>query len=165
MGAPKGGGYIKKEATTKNVSKLLEKLAKQSLPLQKESAEIFRGFGSPTGSAAQSITNAANKNFQQQTIPSILNAFGSDARGSSALNQTLAAGASDLNTNIAAQLGQQQLSAAQGLGNLGSGQAQLSAGTPQFAYAQRAQPFWQSLLGAGVQAGGQAAGGYFGRGV
>lgn len=155
---------MKTPATTSRQNKVLDKLLKQSIPLQKEAADIYRGFGSPTGSAARSITEAANTNFQQQTIPSILNAFGSDSRGSSALNQTLAAGASNLNQNIAAQLAQMQLQGAQGLGNLGTGNAQIGTQTPQFAYLQRQQPFWQSLLLGGVQAGGEAARGALGGG-
>jgi len=162
MGSPKNGGYIKTLSVTKNQTKTLDKFLKQSIPLQKEAAEIFRGFGSPNGSAYKSITDAANTNFQQQTIPSILNAFGSDSRGSSALNQTLAQGATSLNKDLAAQLSGMKLQGAQGLAGLGTGQATLGTQTPQFAYQQRQQPFWQSLLLGGVQAGGEAARGAFG---
>lgn len=164
MGASKSGGYMKMPTVTGKQSKVLNSLLKEALPLQRESADIYRGFASPQGTAYKSIVDAANTNFQQRTIPSILNAFGSDSRGSSALNQTLAAGASDLNQSLAAQLAQMQLNSAQGLGNLGTGNAQVGTQTPQFAYQQRQQPFWQSALLGGLGAGGQALGGYFGMG-
>ena len=125
---------------------------------QQASAEGFKQF-LPGGGGGQAITAQANKNFQQQTVPSILNAFGSNSKGSSALNQALAAGASNLNTDLASQLSQLQLSAAQGIGNLGSQQASQGLGTPAFGYSPVQQPFWKDLLLSGVNAGGTIGGG------
>ncbi len=59
-------------------------------------------------------------------------------------------------------LAQMQLQASQGLGNLGSQQATLGTQTPQFAYQQRQQPFWQQALLSGIQGGSQAAGSFLG---
>lgn len=130
---------------------------------QQGAAEGFKQF-LPGGGGGQAITAQANKNFQQQTLPSILNAFGAGSKGSSALNQALAAGASNLNTDLASQLSQLQLNAASGLGGLGSNQASQGLGTPAFAYSPVQQPFWKQLALAGTQAGGEVARGLLSRG-
>lgn len=157
MGQSKNGGYQKLPAITSKQSKALNEFLKQSKGLLQESAEGYRQF-SPGGQGGQAITNLANQNFQQQTLPSIMNAFGSGSKTSSALNQALASGAAGLNTNLAAQQSQNALQSAAGLGGLGTGQAQLGSQN-QFAYAQRQQPFWQSLLLGGVNSAGTAFGG------
>jgi hypothetical protein len=162
MGQSKGGGYTQKSTVTPEVSDLLKQLIGLSTPNQQSAAEGFKQF-LPGGGGGQAISNAAQNQFKQETLPSIMNAFGSGAKSSSALNQALAAGASNLNTNIASQLAQMQLGASQGLGGLGTQQAGLGATTPQFAYLQRQPPFWQQALLGGLGVGGQALGGYLGR--
>lgn len=162
MGQSKGGGYMQKQTVTPEVATFLQQLLGQSLPNQQAAAEGYKQF-LPGGGGGQPIINQANKNFQQQTIPSILNAFGSNAKGSSALNQALGASAANLNTDLASQLAQMQLYASQGLGSLGQGQGQIGAQTPQFAFAQRQQPFWQSALLGGLGLGGQLGGSFLGR--
>lgn len=161
MGQSKGGGYTQKPTLTPDVVSLLQMLTQQAAPQTQAAAEGFKQF-LPGGGGGQAITAQANKNFQQQTIPSILNAFGSGSKSSSALNQALAAGASNLNTDLASQLAQMQLQASQGIGSLGLGQAGLSAQTPQFAYLQKQQPFWQSALLGSINAAGQFGGAKFG---
>ncbi len=156
MGQSKDGGYTQKPTVTPGQKSFLDQLLEMAGPNLGKAAGGFAEF-LPGGGGGKAITEQANKNFQQQTIPSILNAFGTGSKGSSSLNQALAAGASNLNTDLASQLSQMQLAAAQGLGNIGLGQGGLGAGTPQFAYLQKQMPFWQSLLLGGVQAGGQAA--------
>lgn len=155
MGQSKGGGYAQKTTVTPEQKSLLDQFLSQAGQNAQGAAEGFRQF-LPGGGGGKPIIDQANKNFQQQTIPSIMNAFGSGAKSSSALNQALAAGASNLNTDIAAQIAQMQLGAAQGLGGLAQGQGQLGS-KDQFAYLQRQMPFWQQLALAGTQAGGQAA--------
>jgi len=155
MGQSKDGGYTQKPTVTPNQQTLLDLFLSQAGGNAAAAAEGFKQF-LPGGGGGQAITNQANKNFQQQTIPSILNAFGSGTKGSSALNQALASGAANLNTDLASQLSQLQLNAAQGLGNLGLGQGQVGS-KDQFAYLQKQTPFWQQLLLSGLQAGGQAA--------
>jgi len=152
--------------------------------LSEEAAQGYRQF-LPGGGGGEAIANAAQNRFKQQTIPDILNAYGSDAKTSSALNQALAAGASNLNTDIASQLAQMQLVASQGIGNVGAqrgqlglgrsgqqlealkaygglgiGQAQIGLGASPFGYAERSNPFWQNLLMGGIGAGGNALGGF-----
>lgn len=161
MGQSKGGGYTQKPAVTPEVSDLLKQLISQASPNLQSASQGFQQF-LPGGGGGQAISNAAQNRFQQETIPSIMNAFGTGAKSSSSLNQALAAGASNLNTNIAAQLAQMQLQAAQGQSGIGSQQAGIGAGTPQFAYLQRQMPFWQSALLAGISGGSQAAGSYLG---
>jgi hypothetical protein len=141
---------------------LLRQLLGQSAPNLQNAAQGFNEF-LPGGGGGQAITNAANRNFQQQTIPSILNAFGQGAKSSSALNQALAAGAANLNTDLASQLSQLQLGAAQGLGSLGTNQANIGANTPQFALMPKQMPFWQQALLGALGTGGQLGGAYLGR--
>lgn len=162
MGQSKGGGYVKKDAVTPEQKAYLDKILQQSASNQQQSAAGFAEF-LPGGGGGKAISDAAHARFQQQTVPSILGAFGGGSKGSSALNQALAAGASNLNTDIASQLAQMQLQAASGLGGLGTQQGQLGS-KDQFAYMQRQQPFWQSATLGLLGAGGQAAGGWLGRG-
>jgi hypothetical protein len=159
MGQSKGGGYEQKSVITPEIQSFLQQILGPAMGNQQAAAEGYKQF-LPGGSGGQAITDQANKNFQQQTIPSILNAFGSGAKGSSSLNQALAAGASNLNTDLASMLSQAQLSASQGIGNLGTSQSQIGTQTPQFAHLQRQPPLWQQLLLAGTSAGGEALGGW-----
>jgi hypothetical protein len=157
MGQSRSGGYTQKPTVTASQRTLLDQLLSQAFPNLQQSAEGFSQF-LPGGTGGDAITNAAQQRFQQQTIPSILNSFGTGAKSSSALNQALAAGASNLNTDIASMLSQMQLQAASGLGNLGLSQSQLGATTPQFAYLQKQAPFWQQALLGGIGLGGQLGG-------
>ena len=157
MGQSKGGGYKKMSTVTGEQKSLLDQFLSQAGQNAQGAAEGFKQF-LPGGGGGQPIIDQANKNFQQTTLPSIMNAFGSGAKSSSALNQALAAGAANLNTDIASQIAQMQLGAAQGLGGLAQGQGQLGS-KDQFAYLQRAQPFWQQALLGGLGLGGQLAGG------
>lgn len=156
MGQSKGG-YSKKATLSKGQQAFINQLLNQSAPYMQQAAQGYSQF-LPGGGGGQPIIEAAQKRYQQETIPSILNAFGSDAKGSSALNQALAASAANLNTDLGAQLAQMQLHASQGLGNLGTYGAGLGVQTPQFAYLQRPMPFWQSALLSGLQGGSQVAG-------
>jgi hypothetical protein len=161
MGTPKGQGYTKKTTVTPEQETLLNQYLQQAGVNTQQAAEGYRQF-LPGGGGGQPIIDAAQRRFQQQTVPSILNAYGTDNKGSSALNQALAAGAANLNSDIAAQLAQMQLQASQGLGNLGTTQGQL-ASKDQFAYLQRATPFWQSATLAAIDAAGKATAGYLGK--
>lgn len=154
MGQSKGGGYTKKAALLPQQKSALFNLLQQSSPYTQQAAQGFQQF-LPGGGGGDAIAKAAMQRYQQQTIPSILNAFGSDNKGSSSLNQALAASAANLNTDLAAMLSQAQLSAAQGLGGLGTNLGQLGLGTPGFAYLQRQPPMWQQLLNPLISAGGQ----------
>jgi hypothetical protein len=163
MGQSKGGGYKRFQTLAPEQLTLLQQLIGQSTPNTQSAAQGYQQF-LPGGGGGQAIANAAQQRFQQQTIPSILNAFGTGAKTSSALNQALAAGGANLNSDIAAQLAQMQLQASHGLGNLGLSQAGLGAQTPQFGYFQRQQPLWQTLLSGAAQTAGQIGGAYLGRG-
>ena len=151
MGQSKGGGYIKKEAVTPEQKTLLDQLLAQAGGNTQQAAQGYAQF-LPGGGGGEPIIKQAQQRFQQQTIPSILNAYGSDSKGGSALNQALAAGAANLNTDLGAQLAQMQLQAAQGIGGLGLGQAGLGAQTPQFAYAPKQLPNWVTGSIGGVNA-------------
>lgn len=163
MGQSKTGGYQKLDATTPEVATLLQQLLGQSQGNQQAAAEGFKQF-LPGGGGGAAITQQANKNFQQQTLPSILAAYGGDNKGSSALNQALAAGASNLNTDLASHLAKMQQSAAQGLGGIGGQQSQIATQTPQFAYQPKQLPFWQQAILAGGNAAGKAGAAYLGAG-
>lgn len=162
MGQSKGGGYTKKAAVSPEQLTYLQNALQQATSNQASASQGYQQF-LPGGQGGKPIIEAANKNFQQQTLPSILNAFGTDNKGSSSLNQALAAGAANLNTDLASQLAQLQLNAAQGIGNIGQGQAQLGSQTTPFAYMQRQQPFWQSAILGGLGAGGNVLGGWLGK--
>lgn len=162
MGQSRGnGGYQQLPTVTPNQRTLLDQLISQSFPNLQQASTGFSQF-LPGGGGGEAISNAAQQRFQQQTIPSILNSFGSGAKSSSALNQALAAGASNLNSDIASMLAQMQLQAASGLGNLGLSQSQLGTSTPQFAYLQKQTPFWQQALLGGIGLGGQLGGSLLG---
>lgn len=159
MGQSKGGGYTQKPTLLPEQMSLLQQIIGQAPEFTKQAAQGYQQF-LPGGGGGEAIKKQAMQDYQQQTIPSILNAFGSGSKGSSSLNQALASSASNLNTNLASQLAQMQLGASQGLGSLGLGQQQQGLGTPGFAYMQRQPPLWQQLLQSGISSGGQAAGGW-----
>lgn len=162
MGQSKGGGYKRIQTLSPQQTTLLQQLLSQASPQLQGASQGFNQF-LPGGGGGEAIVNAANQRFQQQTIPSILNAFGTGSKTSSALNQALAAGAANLNTDLAAHLSQMQLAASQGLGNLGLGQANLGVQTPTFGYMQRQQPFWQSALLGGLGFAAPLGAAYLGR--
>lgn len=164
MGQSKGSQYTKESVVTPELGTYLQQLLGPAMQNQQRSAEGYNQF-LPGGGGGQAITDQANKNFQQQTIPSILNAFGTGSKGSSSLNQALATGGANLNTELASMLSQLQLGASEGIGRLGQGQGQIGAQTPQFALAPKQQPFWQSALLAALQAGGQVGGAALGAGL
>jgi hypothetical protein len=181
MGQSKGGGYEKLPTMSSEQQTLLQQLLGQAgqgiqgggalanNPLYQQSVEATRQF-LPGGQGFAPIQAEAQRNFQQQTLPSIMNAYGSDAKSSSALNQALAGAGQNLNTALASQLAQMQLGAA-GQGaqlagmpqQMGFNQAQLGLGTQPFAYQPQQQPFWKQLLLGGIGAGGQIGGGWLGR--
>lgn len=145
MGQSKGGGYTQKQTVTPEVASYLRQLLGPAMENQQAAAQGYKQF-LPGGGGGAPIAAEANKNFEQQTLPSIFNAFGTGSKGSSSLNQALAAGASNLNTDLASMLSKAQLSAAQGIGNLGTSQGNTAAGTDQFAFLQRQPSALQSLL-------------------
>ena len=163
MGQSKGGGYTKKDTLLPGQGNLLQQILSQAGPNNQAAAEGYKQF-LPGGGGGDAIKAQAQNDFRQQTSPSILNAFGSGSKGSTSLNQALASSGADLNTNLASILSQLQLTAAQGIGNLGTGQAQQGLGTPGFAYLQTQPPLWQQLLQGGLGAAGSAAGGWAGAG-
>ena len=176
------GGYTKKTAVSKQQEKFGNKALNmasgqfarggiQKSPLYQQAIQGVSSF-LPGGNGFNPIQQAANQNFQQQTIPSIMNAMGSDARSSSALNQALAAGGANLNTNLAAQQAQMMLQAS-GMGGQmanmpfeqGVQLANMGLNQQQFAFAPRSTPIWQDLtIGAvkgatSAMAGGMGGGG------
>jgi hypothetical protein len=162
MGQSKSGGYTKKETVTQGQQTLLDQLLQQALPNLQGAAQGYQQF-LPGGGGGEAIQKEALNQFQQQFLPAIMNAYGSNAKSSSALNQALAAGASNLNTNLASQLAQLQLNAAQGAGSLGQGQSGLVSQTPQFAYLQKQMPFWQQATLGTLNALGGAGAAYAGK--
>lgn len=157
MGQSKGGSsdYNKLDTLTPAQKSLIESLMASAQQNQGAAAEAYKQF-LPGGTGNDAITKQANQNFQQTTLPQILNSFGSGAKGSSSLNQALAGGAAQLNTNIAANMAQNSLTAAQGLGSIGTSQS-AGALTPQFEYQQKEKPLWQQALLAAIGTGGQVA--------
>jgi hypothetical protein len=162
MGQSKGNGYTQMETLTPDIKSFIQQLSQLAIPNQQAAAEGYKQF-LPGGTGGEAIANQAQQRFQQQTIPSILNSFGQGSKSSSALNQALAAGGANLNTDIASMLAQMQLQASQGIGNLGTTQGNTAAATPQFAYLQKQPPFWQQAALALTNAAGETAKGYASR--
>ena len=162
MGQTSGTGYEKIEALAPEQKTMLNQMMGQANPNMQQAAAGYQQF-LPGGGGGQAMTDQANKNFQQQTIPSVMKAMGAGAKSSSALNQALGASGANLNTDLASMLSQMQLQASQGLGNIGSNQAQIGAGTNQFALAPKQQPFWQQALLGLIGGAGQIGGAYLGR--
>ena len=158
MGQSKGGGYDQVPTLPPQILQLLNQMAQQGQTNTQQAAQGYQDF-LPGGKGGQPIIDAAMKRYQQQTVPGLLNALGSESKSSSALNQALGASAADLNTNLGAQLAEMQLKASQGLGNIGANQQNLATQTPQFAL-ERNQPWWQKAIKGGVT--GAAAGAPFG---
>lgn len=159
MGQSRGGNYEQQSVITPEIQSFLQQILGPAMQNQQAASEGYKGF-LPGGKGGQAITDQANQNFQQQTIPSILNAFGSGAKGSSSLNQALAAGASNLNTDLASILAQAQLTASQGIGNLGTSQSQTATQTPQFALAPKRPPLLEQILTSATQVGSDVLGGW-----
>jgi hypothetical protein len=173
MGQSKSGGYQKLDTQNEGQKGLLQQLlglSGQNLqgggdiasnPAYQQAIQAFQSF-LPGGQGFQPIQQEANRNFQKNTIPSILNAFGGNSKGGSALNQALAQGGANLNSSLGAQNAQMQLGAAgQAVGaaqvpfQQGLQGAGLGLGTSPFAYQQKQTPFWQQLLLGGAQAAGK----------
>ena len=154
-------GYKEVSSLTPQGSSYINDLLSQIQSFLPQAAAGYSQF-LPGGGGGQPIIDQAMKNYQQRTIPSILNAFGSNSgRGSSGLNQALAGSASDLNTDLGSQLAQLQLSASQGLGQLGLGGGQLGLAGSQRTFMPKSPTFLQNLLLGLLQGGSGIAGGLF----
>ena len=153
MGQSRGGGYQKMETMTPGQQQFQQGGLAQAMPWLQQAAQGYGQF-LPGGGGGQAMQQAAQQRFQQQTIPSIMSGFGSGAKTSSALNQALAAGGANMQTDLASQLAQMQMQAAGGMAGLGSMAGQVGM-EPAFAYQQKATPWWQDVLGQLIGAGGQ----------
>lgn len=153
MGQSKGGGYMQMPTLNQGQQNQLNQITSGTNPLINQAAQGYQQF-LPGGEGGQPIISDAMRRYQQQTIPQILNAFGSGGKGSSALNQALGASGADLQSSLMSQLAQMQLGAAQGLGNLQQGQQQIGLGTSPFAYLQKQPPMWQQILQSTLGAAG-----------
>jgi hypothetical protein len=155
-------GFSKVPTLSGGQESFLNQLLSYLGPQFQQAQQGFQSF-LPGGEGNNPIIAGANKNFQQQTLPQILNAFGSDVGfGDSSLNQALAGGAADLNTNIADIIARNQLTAAQGLGSMATQGAGLGLGTPSFAYLEKQPAFWKQLLLGLVGGAGKIGGAFFG---
>lgn len=155
-------GYSKESTLQPQQQTLLNNVLSQAGPYMQNAAQGYMQF-LPGGGGGEALKQQAQQNFQQNTIPSILNAFGSGTKGSSSMNQALATGGANMNTDLSAMLSQLQMQAAQGLGNLGMGATQQGLGTNTMAYMPKAPPVWQQILGPLISAGGKMGAAYLGR--
>jgi len=71
-----------------------------------------------TRGAFDPMKQEARQEFQQSTLPEILNAFGADAKSSSALNQALATAGKDLELGLASRFAPMEMGLAQQLLNM-----------------------------------------------
>jgi hypothetical protein len=147
-------GYQQVDTLTPEQMSSLRQMLQQGGQNTQAAAEGYKQF-LPGGTGNNAITAAANQNFQQVTQPGIINALGSNAKSSSALNQALAGGAANLNTNLGAVMAQNQLQASQGLGALGSTQQGQGLNREAFALKKASPPLWESILGSVAGIGGK----------
>ena len=150
-------GYTQESTMNPQQETLLSSILQQAMPFLQQAQSGYSQF-LPGGGGGDAIKQQANQNFQQQSIPSILNAFGSGNKGSTSMNQALAAGGANMNTDLASMLSQLQLQAAQGMGNLGMGITQQGLGANTKAFMPKAPPVWQQILGPLISAGGTLGG-------
>jgi len=151
------------------LSQILGNLGQGGLGGQGYEAAIQNLLGILSGSpeAFQAFEAPAKRQFQEETIPNILERFsGAGARSSSGVQQALGGAGRQLEENLSAQRAGLQQNAVQQLLSNFMGQGQLGLGTQTFENILRpAQPgFLQSLMGGLGQGLGGAAqtGGQFG---
>ena len=137
-------GYDRISTLTPGQQGFQNNALQQAFPWLNQAAQGFQQF-LPGGGGGQAFVNQANQRFQQETIPTVMNAFGTGSKTNSALNQALGSSAANLNTDLASTLANAQLQAASGLGNLGSTAGNFGM-QPSFALQQRNPPLWQSML-------------------
>jgi hypothetical protein len=175
MGLGKGGGYLEKSTMSPEQTSTLQQMLNQAMqgmqgqgslaqnPLFQQSQQAVGQF-LPGGQGFAPIQAEAMRNFQQQTLPSIMNAYGSGAKSSSSLNQALAGAGQNLNTALASQLAQMQLGAA-GQGaqmsmmpqQLAMNQANIGLGQQTKAFMPQQMPFWQQMILAGMGVSGDVS--------
>lgn len=151
-------GYSEKSTMQPGQQSLLNDIIKMAAPYMQQAAGGYQQF-LPGGGGGEAFKQQANQNFQQQTIPSILNAFGQGNKGSTSMNQALASGAANMNTDLAAKLSEMQLQAAQGLGNLGMGATNQGLQTNTKAFMPNQLPIWAQVLQPAISAAGTVGGG------
>jgi len=168
------GGYERKRSVSRGQEKISNQAASiagqqfdlggiQNNPLYQQALQVLQGF-QPGGEGFTPISQEAQRNFQQQTIPNILNAFGTGSKSSSSLNQALAGAGQNLNSSLAAQQSQYSLeSIGKLLGALGIPfeqgiqAANVANQKDQFAFTPKATPFLQEVTLAGINAAGNYA--------
>lgn len=156
MGQTKNGGYDQVSTISPEQLTALKQMLQQGGQNAESAAAGYKEF-LPGGSGNNAITAAANQNFQQVTQPGIINALGSNSKSSSALNQALAGGAANLNTNLGAVMAQNQLQAAQGLGSLSQSQQGTALNREAVALQEAQKPLWQRILLGGAKGAGAGA--------
>jgi len=161
MGQSKDGGYIKQPTSTTEQGSFIQNLLSQGVggggTIGNQSLEGLAAF-LPGGTGFQPIAGEARRGFQEQTLPGIMEALGSQAKGSSAVNQAATGAGAGLESQLAA-LRSQMMQQSAGMGLQG---AMGAAGESQFAYQPRQLPFWQQMLLAGTAAAGETARGVAG---
>jgi hypothetical protein len=186
----KSGGYKKKSALTgteKKTSKLAAKESKAAAPYRQQGNEILSKIASgqdylsdmlqkqnaPGGQPDQNyqrfyepIRQESQRQFQQNVLPDVMHQFGrsDSSKGGSALNQALASAATNLQSNLNAQLaqyGQQQqqlqYNAAQNLTQAGMPQAQLSLAREKNLYIPKGENIGAQLGVAGAEGAAKGA--------
>ena len=124
----------------------LEQLWPQLQQMMSQSQQGFEQF-LPGGEGGKPIIDQAMKQFNQQTIPDIMNAYGSNSgQNSSALNQALASGGANLSTDLAAKLSEMQMTAAQGMGQLATSNQQSGLANSGMNYMQKQPGFLKQML-------------------
>lgn len=170
MGASKDGGYTQKSVVTPDQQTFLNQQLQQAGNNQQQAATAYNQFlpqsadGQVGGQGGQSFIDQALQSYREKFLPEAFNSLGAGAnsKGSSALNNAIAQGASQTQTDLSTILSGLQQQSASGLAGLGSQQGQ-AVNKDQFALTPKQQPLWQSALLGLLGAGGQIGGAYAGR--
>ncbi len=110
----------------------------------------------PGGGGFAPIQADVTRNFNQQVLPGILERFGANNKGSSALNQAISSGSNDLNSSLASLQAQYGLGAANQLGNLAQQGQQIPGFSfgPQGPQQKPKSPTWKDRLFGGLAGAG-----------
>jgi hypothetical protein len=157
MGQAKDGGYMQKSTVTPEQKSFLDQILAQG-GIGQQAMQGLSQF-MPGGTGTDPIAAQARQGFERQTLPAIMEAMGTGAKGSSGLSQTLAGAGTDLEGQIAAMRSQMGLQAT----GMGLQSAMGAATEPQFAFMPRQMPFWQQATLGGLGGLGGIAGGLAGR--
>lgn len=138
-------GYIKQSSVTPEQASTANYFLNKAKENVGWTGDYFKQMATG-GPAYQALADSVLQNYTRQGLPSTLGALGSNAQGSSALNQALAAGQSDLSTSLGSILSELGMKAATQASQQGMNAGQQGLGTSFFQNTQGPAPAWAQIL-------------------